>query len=105
MSIILDGECFMISFFQKYRVFWIVVACGLSLLGLVLWGGRYEEFLVLFTIPGVMLGVFMCLINNNKSNPTKTSNEADELLKWYQLKESGAISEAEYEAKKKEIIG
>nr|WP_269452932.1 SHOCT domain-containing protein [Vibrio cholerae] len=47
----------------------------------------------------------MYLINNNKSNPTKTSNEADELLKWYQLKESGAISEAEYEAKKKEIIG
>ncbi|HDZ9207670.1 MULTISPECIES: SHOCT domain-containing protein [Vibrio] len=95
----------MISFFQKYRVFWIVVAFGLSMFGLVLWGGRDAKALVLFTIPGLMLGVFMYLINNNKSNPTKASNEADELLKWYQLKESGAISEAEYEVKKKEIIG
>ncbi|HGS4434493.1 TPA: SHOCT domain-containing protein [Vibrio cholerae] len=95
----------MIPFFQKYRVFWIVVACGLSLLGLAIWEGKHKEPLVFFTIPGIMLGVFIYLINRNKSNPTKTSNEADELLKWYQLKESGAISEAEYEAKKKEIIG
>lgn len=95
----------MISFFQKYRVFWIVVACGLSLLGLVLWEGRREEPLVLFTIPGVMLGVFMFLTNPNKRHSTKIGNEADELLKWSQLKESGAISEAEYEAKKKEILG
>ena len=47
----------------------------------------------------------MFLTNPNKSNRIKISNEADELLKWYQLKESGALSEAEYEAKKKEIIG
>lgn len=96
----------MVSFFQKYRVFWIVVACGLSLLGLVLWNGRHEGPLVLFTIPGVMLGVFMFLTNpNKKHSEKKISNEADELLKWSQLKESGAISEAEYEVKKKEILG
>ena len=74
-------------------------------MGLVPWEGRNEETLVFLTIPGVMLGVFMFLTNPNKSNRIKISNEADELLKWYQLKESGALSEAEYEAKKKEIIG
>lgn len=95
----------MVSFFQKYRVFWIVVACGLSLLGLALWEGRHEESLVLFTIPGIMLGVFMFLTNPNKKHSAKISSEADELLKWSQLKESGAISEAEYEIKKKEILG
>ncbi|CCO50085.1 exported hypothetical protein [Vibrio nigripulchritudo SOn1] len=95
----------MVSFFQKYRVFWILVSCGLSLLGLATWEGRHEEALVLFTIPGIMLGVFMFLTNPNKRHSTKISNEADELLKWSQLKESGAISEAEYEAKKKEILG
>jgi len=95
----------MLSFFQKNRVFWIVFACGLSLFGLYVWEAWDEDGLFFFTIPGVMLGVFMFLTNPNKSNPTKISNEADELLKWYQLKESGALSEAEYEAKKKEIIG
>ncbi len=95
----------MVSFFQKYRLFWIVIACGLSLLGIVLWNGRYIDALVIFTIPGVMLGVFMFLTNPNKKHSAKISSEADELLKWSQLKESGAISEAEYEIKKKEILG
>lgn len=92
-------------FFQKYRVFWIVVACGLSLLGLVLWEGRREAPLVLFTIPGVMLGVFMFLTNPDKKHSAKVSSEADELLKWSKLKESGAISDAEYQIKKKDILG
>ena len=95
----------MVSFFQKYRVFWIVISCGLTLLGIVEWEGRDEDFLKLFTIPGVMLGVYMLLTNPNKKHPSKISNQADDLLKWSQLKESGAISEAEYEIKKKEIIG
>lgn len=47
----------------------------------------------------------MLLTNPNKKYPSKISNQADDLLKWSQLKESGAISEAEYEIKKKEIIG
>ncbi|MFC6635035.1 SHOCT domain-containing protein [Microbulbifer taiwanensis] len=95
----------MVSFFQKYRVFWIVVACGLSLLGVVLWGGRFEQFLVVFTIPGIMLGVFMFLTSANKRHSAEVISEADEILKWSQLKDAGAISEAEYEIKKKEILG
>lgn len=95
----------MVASFRKYRAFWSVVACGLILLGIVLWEGRYEETLVIFTIPGVMLAVFMYLTNPNKKHSEKIGSQADELLKWSQLKESGAISEAEYEVKKKEILG
>ena len=95
----------MVPFFQKYRIFLIVVSCGLGLLGLVLWKGHYEEPLVLFTIPGVMLGVSTYLINSKGKSSSTVSGDADELIKWNQLNESGVISDEEYEKKKKEILG
>lgn len=41
--------------------------------------------------------------HNSSSKPTTT--DADELKKWVELKESGAITEEEYESKKKQILG
>jgi hypothetical protein len=95
----------MVPFFQKYRIFLIVVSCGLTLLGLALWKGRHEEPLLLFTIPGVLLGVCTYLINSKGKKSSNVSGDADELIKWNQLKESGAISDEEYEKKKKEVLG
>ena len=39
------------------------------------------------------------------SSPVSTSSDADELMKWAALKDSGAITEEEYEVKKREILG
>ncbi len=41
---------------------------------------------------------------NIVNNPQVTS-DTDELLKWHELKEKGVITEEEFEAKKKEILG
>ncbi|MBE6486153.1 MAG: SHOCT domain-containing protein [Methanosphaera stadtmanae] len=44
----------------------------------------------------------------NNSNPvhvTSTVSDTDELLKWHELKEKGVITEEEFEAKKKQILG
>ena len=95
----------MVPFFQKYRIFLIAMSCGLGLLGIVLWDGRYGQPLVLFTIPGVMLGVSTYLINSKGKSSSNVSGDADELIKWNQLKESGVISDEEYEKKKKNILG
>ncbi len=39
------------------------------------------------------------------SSPVSTPSDADELMKWAALKDSGAITEEEYEVKKREILG
>lgn len=47
------------------------------------------------------------LINNyNTPKPVNsTVSDTDELLKWHELKEKGVITEEEFEAKKKQILG
>lgn len=94
----------MVSFFQKYYVFWSLIAVGLIIFGIIAWDGRHEEALILFSLPGVLLGMFLFMTNPKKLRMKKSSHDADELLKWSKLKESGAISEAEFEMKKKEIL-
>lgn len=94
----------MVSFFQKYYVFWSLIAVGLIIFGIIAWDGRHREALILFSLPGVLLGMFLFMTNPKKLRMKKSSHDADELLKWSKLKESGAISEAEFEMKKKEIL-
>lgn len=91
----------MVNLFKKYKIALLVVSCGLGLLGLATMN---PEGVVLFTIPGVMLGVGTYLVNAKKDNSSKSGGNADELIKWNQLRESGVISDEEFEAKKKEIL-
>lgn len=93
----------MVSFFQKYYVFWSLIAVGLIIFGIIAWDGRHGEALILFSLPGVLLGMFLFMTNPKKLRMKKSSHDADELLKWSKLKESGAISEAEFEMKKKKF--
>ncbi|MFE6373279.1 SHOCT domain-containing protein [Bacillus subtilis] len=45
-------------------------------------------------------------IEEAQTSPTvSTPSDADELMKWAALKNSGAITEEEYEVKKREILG
>lgn len=41
----------------------------------------------------------------NIINNAQVTSDTDELLKWHELKEKGVITEEEFEAKKKEILG
>lgn len=43
--------------------------------------------------------------NINQNNVVSTVSDTDELLKWHDLKEKGVITEEEFEAKKKQILG
>lgn len=43
--------------------------------------------------------------SNNPVNVTSTVSDTEELLKWHELKEKGVITEEEFEAKKKQILG
>jgi hypothetical protein len=95
----------MAQFFNKYKIILLVVSCGLSLFGLAIAADGEEKGLVSFTVPGVMLGIYTYLINSKGKITFKGTSDADELMKWSQLKESGAISDDEYEKKKKEILG
>jgi hypothetical protein len=95
----------MVNFFQKIRIFLIVSSCGLSLFGIFAWNGHDAAYLVLFTLPGVMLGVGTYLVNAKNKNSSQSSGDADELMKWNKLRVSGAISDEEFEKKKKEILG
>ena len=49
----------------------------------------------------VMPGVAITIGNEKKETPTS----ADELLKWKKLLDEGAITQEEYDAKKKQILG
>lgn len=55
----------------------------------------------------VLLYKYDNFVNNNNNSTTSNSNvsETDELLKWHELKEKGVITEEEFEAKKKMILG
>ena len=39
------------------------------------------------------------------NSPVKTLSSADELAKWLALKDAGAITEEEFQAKKRQILG
>ena len=43
--------------------------------------------------------------NNNQIHVSSPVSDTDELLKWHELKEKGVITEEEFEAKKKQILG
>ena len=94
----------MSELFQKFRIFFVIVSCGMILLGLALWDGRKEEFLIMWSIPGFLLGVYLYFTRPVNKQSFTTKNQAEELLKWHQLKESGAISDEEFNKKKKEIL-
>ena len=44
-------------------------------------------------------------IQNESSQPTTSSSDADEILKFKELLDAGVITEEEFEAKKKQILG
>lgn len=44
-------------------------------------------------------------IQNESSQPTASSSDADEILKFKELLDAGVITEGEFEAKKKQILG
>jgi hypothetical protein len=98
------------KFIQSNRIMFILISCALILSGLAFTQGRYPEPLFIFFIPGALLGVFLFLTSENrilnklKGEVNGKENSADELLKWNQLKESGVISDVEFESKKKEIL-
>ena len=94
------------SFIQKYKVPLIVLSCALFLFGLPL---KQPVGFIFFCIPGVLLALVIFLItkgNNSAINfiPKQKDNTADELLKWQQLKEKGAISEEEFQSKKNQLL-
>jgi len=94
------------AFFQEHRVGLRVTSLALILFGIgtgVADGKPF--FFIVFTIPGVLLGFYLFLSNSKTNRPNNNSNGVDELIKWNQLKESGAISNEEYEKKKSEILG
>ena len=96
----------MISFFKKYRIFLSAVSAGLCLIALVvLINGDGADYVIFFGLPAVMLGVGTYLANSKGKDAPNASSEADELIKWNKLKESGAISHDEFDKKKKEILG
>lgn len=43
--------------------------------------------------------------NNTPSEENTATSDADELMKWHQLKEQGIITEEEFEIKKKQLLG
>lgn len=55
----------------------------------------------------VLLYKYDNFVNSKNNHTTNTSNVSDteELLKWHELKEKGVITEEEFEAKKKMILG
>jgi hypothetical protein len=94
------------GFIQKYKTPLIVFSCALFLFGLPL---KQPAGFIVFCIPGILLGLVIFLITKGSSPvidfaPKKKENTADELLKWQQLKEKGAISEEEFQSKKKQLL-
>ena len=84
----------------------IVLSCALFLFGLPL---KQPVGFIVFCIPGVLLALVIFLItkgNNSAINfiPKQKDNTVDELLKWQQLKEKGAISEEEFQSKKNQLL-
>lgn len=93
-------------FFQKHRVSLIVTSLALILLGTATGVADGKPFFfIIFTIPGILLGFYLFLTSSKINRPNNNSTDVDELIKWNQLKESGAISDEEYKKKKKEILG
>ena len=97
----------MVGFIQKFRIVFILVACGLTLLG---FAAKQPVGFIFFSIPGILLGLLVFLTNPDKTfkvapKAAKSDGLADELLKWHQLKENGVISEQDFEKKKLELLG
>ncbi len=49
--------------------------------------------------------VVPCQDPNNPNNQSAASSVADELIKWKKLLDQGAITQAEYDAQKKKLLG
>lgn len=103
----------MIDFIQRFRIFILVVASALFLLGLGFesGGGPKGAAFILFSIPGIMIALTVYLTSQrgqglfSRSDTNQKSGSADELLKWHQLKKDGVISDAQFEEKKKKLLG
>ena len=86
-----------------------LLSCGLVLFGALL-SMKKEELLgiVLFSLPGVLLAVYLVLkrfLHEKSVTPPAADDSANQLLKWHQLREAGAISNEEFQKKKNEILG
>lgn len=94
------------EFIKKFKTPLIILSCGLFLFGLPL---KQPGGFLLFCIPGALLGLLIFLTTKNTEISTTLKskakdNSADELLKWLQLKEKGAITEEEFQNKKNELL-
>ncbi len=56
-----------------------------------------------WSILGIPLA-FLSFLARDKTKSSHKNDTADELIKWNQLRESGAITQAEFETKKSEIL-
>ena len=102
----------MVDLIQRYRIFILIAASALILLGIAVEAaGNEGEGLLLFISPGVLLALIVYLTSKHgqsflsRSDANQKGGSADELLKWHQLKEKGVISDAEFEERKKKLLG
>ena len=92
------------SLASKVRLFFSVVACGLVMLGISSHVAGEPIGITVLSTPGAMLATYLFLTSPTKHNAVNAMTQVDQLTKWHSLKESGAISEAEYRIKKFEIF-
>lgn len=98
----------MISLLRKFRVFFILTSCALILFGIAVSADKGEAAgIILFGIPGALLGLLIFLTGTNKKQPnltTEADSPADELLKWHKLNELGVITDEEFLEKKRKLM-
>jgi hypothetical protein len=58
-----------------------------------------------FTIIGILIAALKPDLNAQPAQPVKTVTEADELKMYKELLDSGAITQDEFDQKKKQLLG
>ncbi len=105
----------MSDFFSKYAVLLIVLFLIRVILSIVIAsfakkkGKSFALFFVLTLLFSAVVGILVLLIsvsmNNNRVEYEPKSTSADEIRKYKMLLDSGAITQEEYEEKKKQLLG
>lgn len=103
------------SFIEKHKIKLIVLSGMLLFVAafFVLFGNSNRKMpeigLLFFGIPGVIIGSVVYFKSSQfnlltSKNQVSSNIKADELLKWYELKEKGVITEAEFLLEKSKIM-
>lgn len=92
------------NFINEYRSALLYSSVCCIVLGFIsLFYDGHPGGLLILSLPGFLVGLVVYLKSPKKRSSGKGA--ADELLKWSQLKESGVITEEEFKAKKKDLLG